>query len=94
MGYRNSESDGRFDIRMMLPGVYRASEDEVVEFVVESNMTSDNHFINFFNLLKAVWYPIIILLSSIRRVFLPVLSGDNEFEAAHSRSKFGCRDPL
>ena len=53
---------------------YRMSEDEVVEFLVEGNTTSDNHFMNFLDLLKAIWYPIFILLSTIRLVVLRVLS--------------------
>ena len=52
MVYRNSESNSRFEVRMRLPGVYQMSEDEVVEFLVEGNMVSDNHFMYF--LLKAI----------------------------------------
>ena len=56
---------------MKLLGVYM-SEDEFVEFLVEGNMMSDSHFMYF--LLKAICYPIIILLSSVQRAF-PILSG-------------------
>ena len=45
---------------MRLPSVYHMSEDEVVEFLVEANTTSDKNFMNFLNLLKAIKYPIII----------------------------------
>ena len=49
---------------MRLQGINRMSENEVVEFLVEGNTISDNHFMNFQDLLKAIWYPIIILLNS------------------------------
>ena len=42
----------QLEVRMRLPGVYQMSEDEVVEFLVEGNMVSDNHFMYF--LLKAI----------------------------------------
>ena len=51
-----------FEVRMRLPSVYRMSEDEFVEFLVEGNTTSDNNFMKIINLLKAIKYPIIILL--------------------------------
>ena len=59
---------------MRLSGVYRMIEDEVVEFLVEGNTTSDDRFMNFLDLWKAIMNPIIILLSSVQRVF-PILSG-------------------
>ena len=80
--YMNSDSVPSFEIRMRLPEVYWMSEDEFAEFLVEVNTAFDNHFMNFLDLLKTKWYPIIILLNSIRRVFLPVLSGYVEFEEA------------
>ena len=58
---------------MRLPGVYRMSDDEIVKFLVESNTKSDNHFMKFIYLFKTIWYPIILNLSSIRRVFFPIL---------------------
>ena len=51
-----------FDVRMSLANVYRMSEMNVFEFLVEGNTTSDNNFMNFINLLKAIKYPIIILV--------------------------------
>ena len=50
------------------------SEDEVIEFLVEGNTTSDNHFMNVIDLLDNMISDN-HLLSYIRRVFLPVLSG-------------------
>ena len=41
---------------MKLPDVYRMSENEVVEFLIVGNTTSDNHYMNFLDLLKAIWY--------------------------------------
>ena len=73
--YRVFESVPIIEVSMRLPGAYRMSEDEVVEFLVEGNTTSDNHFMNFHDLLKTTLYSIIILLSSNRQVFFPVLSG-------------------
>ena len=60
---------------MRLPSIYRISKDEVVGFLVEGNTTSYNNFMNFLDLLKAIKYPIINLLCSIRRVFLFNISG-------------------
>ena len=60
---KNFESDLMFEVKMRLLGVYM-SEDDVVEFLVEGNMVSDNHFMYF--LLKAIFYPIIILLCSVQ----------------------------
>ena len=73
---------------MNLSLVYRMSEYEFVEILVEGNTTSDNHFMNFLDLLKAIWYSIIIHLSSIRRVFYLSFLRIIEFEATRSRSNF------
>ena len=62
--YRNSESVSILEVGMRLQSVYRMSDIEVVEFLVGGNTTSNNHFMNFLDLLKAIWYPIIILLIS------------------------------
>ena len=70
--YRNFDLEGRLRFRCLR--FYQMSEDEVVEFLVEGNTTSDNHFMKFLDLLKAIWYPIFIILSTIRRVLIPVLS--------------------
>ena len=63
-----------FQVRMSLSKGFAMSEIEVVVFLVEGNTTSDNHFMKFLDLLKAIWYPIFIILSTIRRVLIPVLS--------------------
>ena len=49
------------------------SEDEVIEFLVEGNTTSDNHFMNVIDQLDNMICDN-HLLSFIRRVFLPVIS--------------------
>ena len=79
---------------MRLQTFYLMSEDEVVRFLVEGNTTTDNHFMNFLDLLKTVWYPIIILLRSIVESSILSFLGDVEFEVAVPDSTLGRECPL
>ena len=58
-------------------------------FFIDVNATYDYQFINFLDLLKIIWYPIIIFLISILRIFNSVLSGMCQVRIGNSRSNFG-----